>query len=62
MTQQDDEERERLKAERKKASQIGLLLGAAALVVGSIICLIYLLIYRPWKIPELSPMTQPESR
>jgi len=44
-------EEEELKAARKKASQVGVLLGGIALVVGSLICLAYLLIYKPWKFP-----------
>jgi hypothetical protein len=43
------DDREALKEQRKKASQIGLLLGALALVIGSIVCLIYLLLQKPWK-------------
>lgn len=42
---------EEIKETRKKASQIGVLLGGIALCVGALICLIYLLIYKPWKIP-----------
>jgi len=38
-----------LKEERKKASQIGLLLGGFALVLGAIICLIYIFLYKPWQ-------------
>jgi hypothetical protein len=40
-----------LKAARKKAAQIGTLLGGVSLVVGALICLIYLLRYQPWKLP-----------
>lgn len=42
-------EKEILKAEMKKASQIALLMGGIALVVGSLICLGFLLIQKPWK-------------
>ena len=44
-------EEEELKAARKKASQVGVLLGGIALIVGALICLAYLLIYEPWKLP-----------
>lgn len=40
---------EELKAERKKASQWALFWGGVTLVVGAIICLIYLLMFKPWK-------------
>ncbi len=40
---------EAVKAARKKASQVGLLLGALTLVLGSLVCLFYLLYFKPWK-------------
>ena len=42
-------EEEELKAARKKASQVGVLWGGIALIVGALICLAYLLLYEPWK-------------
>ncbi len=47
-----DPEKEQLKKDRKTASQIGLLLGGIAFTLGAITCLIYLLIYKPYKIPD----------
>ncbi|MBI2916216.1 MAG: hypothetical protein HYY63_03730 [Elusimicrobia bacterium] len=41
---------DQIKAERKKASQVGLLLGGVALAAGALLCLIYLLIYKPWRL------------
>ena len=46
----DESSEESLKALRKRASQTGLLLGGVAFVVGSLICLVYLLVYKPWRI------------
>jgi len=42
-------EDETLKEERKKASHWGVFLGGIVLIAGAIICLIYLLIFKPWK-------------
>ncbi len=46
-----------LKEKRKKASQMGLLLGALTLVVGSLVCLAYLLTQEPWKFKQAGPGT-----
>lgn len=46
---QDAAEREELKALRKRASMNGLILGALSLMVGALVCLIYLLVYKPYK-------------
>ena len=45
-----DPDEEQLKLDRKKASQIALLLGGIALALGALVCLVYLLVYKPWKI------------
>ena len=51
-------EEEELKAARKKASQVGVLWGGIALMVGALICLVYLLIYEPWKMPAKPQITE----
>lgn len=45
----EEEYQAELKAQRKKASMTGLLFGALSLVIGALICLYYLLAYKPWK-------------
>lgn len=42
-------EEEQLKEVRKRASQTALLLGGFALALGALVCLVYLLVYKPWK-------------
>lgn len=44
---------EELKAERKKFSQWALFWGGVSLVVGALLCLIYLMVYKPHKIGGL---------
>jgi len=53
---------EDIKAARKKASQVGVLWGGIALMVGALICLAYLLIYEPWKMPAKPPITEGASQ
>jgi hypothetical protein len=57
-----DPEEEQLKLERKRASQAALLLGGMALAAGALICLVYLLIFKPWKIPLPRTSSPADSR
>lgn len=44
-----DNDTDELKLSRKKAANVAMLLGGLAFCLGALICLIYLLMYKPWK-------------
>lgn len=49
---ESDGEKENLRKEIKNFQQWATMLGGLALVIGSLICLVYLLVAKPWKIPH----------
>jgi len=53
MIPEQDPQDEDLKRERKQASQIALFLGGVTLVIGAILCLIYIIKFKPWKISSI---------
>ena len=55
MEEGEKEWQESLKAARKNASQVALLLGGIALAVGALVCLLYLVLYQPWKMENPRP-------
>ena len=48
---------EQLKLKRKNASNWGMFFGALSLIIGALICLIYLFTRQPWKFPPV-PLKQ----